>query len=33
MVGFYEKEGMLWDINATSSDEVVATIKEKLGIA
>ncbi len=33
LVGFYEKEGMLWDINATSSDEVVAVIKEKLGIA
>lgn len=32
LVGFYEKEGMLWDINATSSDAVVSTIKGKLGI-
>ena len=33
LVGYYEKKGMLWDINATSSDEVVKVIKEKLGIA
>ena len=33
LVGYYEKKGMLWDINATSSDEVVKIIKEKLGIA
>ena len=32
LVGFYEGEGMLWDINATSSDAVVSTIKEKVGI-
>ena len=32
LVGFYEGEGMLWDINATSSDAVVDTIKGKLGI-
>jgi adenylate kinase len=31
LVGFYEKEGMLIDINATSSDAVVAAIKEKIG--
>ena len=31
LVGFYEKEGMLLDINATSSDAVVDAIKEKLG--
>ncbi len=33
LVGYYEKKGMLWDINATSSDEVVKIIKERLGIA
>lgn len=32
LVGFYEGEDMLWDINATSSDVVVDTIKGKLGI-
>ena len=32
LVGFYEGENMLWDINATSSDAVVDTIKGKLGI-
>jgi len=32
LVGFYEKEGMLIDINATSSDAVVAAIKEKVGV-
>lgn len=30
LVGFYEGEGMLWDINATSSDVVVSSIQEKL---
>jgi adenylate kinase len=33
LVDFYRDKGMLWDINATSSDEVVRIIKEKLGIA
>jgi len=32
LVGFYEQEGMLLDINATSSDAVVAAIKQKLGM-
>jgi adenylate kinase len=32
LVGFYEGQDMLWDINATSSDVVVDTIKGKLGI-
>jgi adenylate kinase len=31
LVGFYEAEGMLLDINATSSDAVVQAIKEKVG--
>lgn len=31
LVGFYEAEGMLLDINATSSDAVVDAIKEKVG--
>ena len=31
LVGFYENEGMLLDINATSSDIVVEAIKEKIG--
>jgi len=31
LVGFYENEGMLLDINATSSDAVVEAIKEKVG--
>lgn len=31
LVGFYEGEGMLIDINATSSDAVVDAIKEKVG--
>jgi adenylate kinase len=31
LIGFYQKEGMLMDVNATSSDVVVATIKQKLG--
>jgi len=33
LAGFYEKEGMLMNVNATSSDAVVAAIKEKCGIA
>jgi len=33
LAGFYEKEGQLMSINATSSDVVVAAIKEKCGIA
>ncbi len=32
LVGFYEKEGLLLDVNATSSDEVVKSIREKLGV-
>lgn len=32
LADFYKKEGMLWDIQATSSDVVVNTIKEKLGL-
>ena len=32
LVGFYEKEGLLLDVNATSSDEVVKTIREKIGV-
>jgi len=32
LVGFYEGEGMLVDINATSSDVVVDTIKKHVGI-
>jgi len=31
LVDFYSKEGLLVDINATSSDVVVKTIQEKLG--
>ena len=31
LIGFYEKEGMLMNVNATSSDTVFAAIKEKLG--
>ncbi|MFO8024485.1 adenylate kinase [Thiohalophilus sp.] len=33
LAGFYEKEGMLMRINATSSDDVVIAIKEKCGLA
>ncbi|MDZ7805331.1 adenylate kinase [Thiohalophilus sp.] len=33
LAGFYEKEGMLMRINATSSDDVVAAIKDKCGLA
>jgi adenylate kinase len=32
LIGFYEKEGLLMNVNATSSDTVVAAIKEKLGM-
>jgi adenylate kinase len=32
LVGFYEGEGLLLNVNATSSDTVVAAIKEKLGL-
>ncbi len=32
LVSFYEKEGQLVNVNATSSDVVVQTIKDKLGI-
>jgi len=31
LVGFYEKEGLLMTVSATSSDAVIAAIKEKLG--
>lgn len=31
LAGFYREEGMLLDVNATSSDAVVAAIKEKIG--
>jgi len=31
LIGFYKKEGMLFDVNATSSDTVVNSIKQKLG--
>lgn len=33
LVGFYKNEGNLLDVNATSSDAVVAEIKAKVGIA
>ena len=32
LVAFYEKEGQLLNINATSSDVVVSSIKERLGL-
>ncbi len=32
LVGFYEGEGLLLSVNATSSDTVVAAIKEKVGL-
>ncbi len=32
LVSFYEKEGQLMSVNATSSDVVVSSIKEKLGL-
>ncbi|MEK7712295.1 MAG: adenylate kinase [Pseudomonadota bacterium] len=31
LIGFYEKEGMFVSVNATSSDAVIAAIKNKLG--
>jgi len=31
LIGFYEKEGMLVSVTATSSDAVIETIKKKLG--
>lgn len=31
LIGFYKKEGLLFDVNATSSDTVVNAIKRKLG--
>ena len=31
LIGFYEKEGMFVRVNATSSDAVIAAIKNKLG--
>jgi adenylate kinase len=31
LIGFYEKEGMLMAVNATSSDAVIAAIKKKIG--
>ncbi len=31
LIGFYEKEGLLVTVNATSSEDVIAAIKEKLG--
>lgn len=31
LIGFYEKEGLLVGVNATSSDAVIEAIKEKLG--
>ena len=32
LVGYYQKEGLLLDVNATSSDTVVAAIKAKVGL-
>ncbi len=32
LVSFYEQEGLLLNVNATSSEDVVAAIKERLGI-
>ena len=32
LVGFYEKEGLLLDVNATSSDDVVKAIREHVGV-
>jgi adenylate kinase len=31
LIGFYEKEGMLLTVSATSSEAVIAAIKKKLG--
>ncbi|MGD8408074.1 MAG: adenylate kinase [Thiohalophilus sp.] len=33
LAGFYEKEGILMNVNATSSEDVVVAIKEKCGLA
>ena len=33
LADFYEKEGMLMNVNATSSEDVVVAIKEKCGLA
>lgn len=33
LIGFYQKEGLLTNVNATSSEAVVQAIKQKLGIA
>ena len=30
LIGFYKKEGLLFDVNATSSDTVVNAIKRKI---
>jgi adenylate kinase len=32
LVGFYEKEGLLLDVNATSSDAVVEAIRKHVGV-
>lgn len=32
LAGFYEKEGMLMTVNATSSDAVIAAVKKKIGM-
>ncbi|HEC19942.1 MAG TPA: adenylate kinase [Gammaproteobacteria bacterium] len=32
LIGYYEKEGLLMNVNATSSDTVVKAIRERLGI-
>jgi adenylate kinase len=32
LAAYYEKEGLLTNVNATSSDVVVQTIKDKVGI-
>lgn len=32
LIGFYEKEGLLIGVDATSSDAVIAAIQEKLGV-
>jgi len=32
LAGFYEKEGMLMTVDATSSDAVISAIKKKIGM-
>ena len=32
LIGFYEKEGLLMTVDATSSDAVIAAIQERLGV-